>query len=135
MGARDAILSMHGHDPRYCVRSSGLDAARLVGEVLDLLCVHLPGVHHHVVAAVNLLLFCNTSANRFAKGLRVYGGTGRSSSHTVEISGAFAIQFLNDLSTAAHKARRLLDQSLFTASMINVSLHEESAHVRLCHLH
>ena len=43
----------------------------------------------------------------------------------VVVSGALAIQILNDVSAAAHKARRLLDKSLFSTLVIDVRLHEE----------
>ena len=50
------------------------------------------------------------------------------------ITGAFAIEFLDDVSAAAHKARRLLHQSFLTAFVLNVGLHQEPAHVGLSQL-
>ena len=49
----------------------------------------------------------------------------------IVVSGALAIQLLDDVSAAAHKARRLLDQPLFPTLVIDVRLHEKPAHVGL----
>ena len=49
----------------------------------------------------------------------------------IVISGALATQLLSDVSTAAHKARWLLDQSLLATPLVDVRLREESAHVCL----
>ena len=46
----------------------------------------------------------------------------------VVVSGALAIQLLDDVPTAAHEARRLLDPSILTPSVVNVRLHDEPAH-------
>ena len=57
-GSRDADLSMHGHASPDRIRFLEFDAAQLVGEALNLLCAHLPGVHNHVVTVVHPLLSC-----------------------------------------------------------------------------
>ena len=50
------------------------------------------------------------------------------------ITGAFAIEFLDDVSAATHKARRLFHQSFLTALVLDVGLHQEPAHVSLSQL-
>ena len=48
---------------------------------------------------------------------------------------AFAIQLLDNVSAAAHKARGLLDQSFLSTLVVDVRLHEEPAHMGLCQLY
>ena len=137
-GARDAILALHGHDLPDRVRSSELKAAQLDREALDLIDAHPSGAHDHVVFVVHLFLFRCTSAYGLTQGLWVYGCSSRPSSHqryVVVATRALAIQFSNDTSAAAHESGRFLHQSLLASFVVNVSLHQESAHVRLGNLY
>ena len=120
------------------IQSSGLDAAQLFGETFDLVCVHLPSIHNNVVSVVHLLLFRGPSATLFTKGMRVNGGSCCSPSNQwnmIVVTCTLAIQLLNDVSAAAHEARRLLHQSLLTTFVVDVCLHREPTHVGLCQLH
>ena len=126
---------MQSHNALDRIPSTELDAAQLIGDMFDLLCAHPSGIHDQIILVVHFLLPCCPSANRFTKGLRVNGGSCGSPSDQwkmLVITGAFAIQFLDDVSAAAHKARRLLHQSFLSTLVLNVCLHQEPAHVSLC---
>ena len=136
-GSRDPILSMHRHDSPDRIRSLELDAAQLVGETFDLLCVHPAGTQSNCLCD-HFLLPCCPFAHRFTKGLRVNGGSRSTPSNQwgiIVVSGTLAIQLLDDVSAAAHRARKLLDQSLFSTLVIDVRLHETPAHVGLRQLY
>ncbi len=53
----------------------------------------------------------------------------------IVVSGALAIQLVDDVSAATHKACRLLDQSLFSTLVINVRLHKKTTHAGLRQLY
>ena len=136
--SRDTILLMHRHNLLDRIRPSKLDAAQFIGEALDLFDVHLSGVYNQVLLLVHLLLLCCPSANCFAKGLRVDGcacGAPPNQWDVIVVSRALTIQLLDDVSAAAHESCGLLHQSHFSTLVVDVRLHEESAHVSLRQLH
>ena len=49
----------------------------------------------------------------------------------IVVSGALAIQLLDDVLAAAHKACTLLAQSLFSTIVINMRLQQKPAHMGL----
>ena len=136
--SRDPILLMHRQHLLDRTRSPGLDAAQLVCETLDLLCVHPSGIYDQVILVVHLLLLGRPSANCFAKGLGVNGGSCGSPSNqwdVIVVTIAFAIQLLDDVSAAGHEPCRFLHQSLFSTLVIDVRFPKKPAHVGLRQLH